>query len=141
MNLESQVVNLELSKKLHSLNVKQVSLFYYANEEIILHDQIKWLSESKEYFVDGGCGCCSEGEKINKLYSAFTASELLEILSLKYVECIEIESSYVLSEDKPIYRIKNNSICFDIKNFHEENLCNALAKMLIHLIENKLIEV
>lgn len=120
MNLSSQVTSLELSKRLRELGVRSESLFSYhcimcwdKNEfhyEIILMQTIedRWMR-----------------------YSAFTASELFELLPDK-VDLFKVNS--------------DNYYCRYIfkTELHEclgENLCNSLAKMLIKLIENKLLEI
>lgn len=111
MNLESQVCNLELSKKLHELEVKQESLF-------------KWYRCSPNTFKIAKYS--KNKERI--ICSAFTASELLELLPNKHTNLYKTEEGYVFS-------------IFGEPNTIEKNICNALAKMLIHLIENKIIEV
>ena len=127
MKIEEQVVSLELATKLKSLRVKQDSLFYWGlndafpcNNEIIFF--VEELIDNK--LKDGG-------------YSAFTASELLEMLPAEI-------------EDRKIHLYKDNDNWIIeytdgwgageyIEPFEDNNLCNALAKMLIYLIENNLI--
>lgn len=67
MNLENQVCNLELSKRLFELGVKQDSCFLWNT-----HDD-------KEYFIFANSEISRKLTFKNK-YSAFTASELLELL-------------------------------------------------------------
>lgn len=60
MNLENQVTNLELSKKLKYLNIKQESLFYWT--------------------VGGVASRLDALPILESNYSAYTASELMELL-------------------------------------------------------------
>lgn len=75
MNIESQVVNLELSKKLHELDVKQESLFY-------------WCKNYNDFY---------------------------DVTFVEYEETFHLEKN--------------------------ESLPNVAAKMLIHLLENNLMEL
>jgi len=72
MELEQQVTSLETSKKLLELKVKQESLFCWV------------LMEWKEYIVTEEE--FRDSNEMDYLYSAFTASELGEILPLFWVQ-------------------------------------------------------
>lgn len=126
MMLEDQVTSLELSKKLLTLGVKQNSLFYWVNYPVngyivIYKDDV--LS-SYDY------------EKIGKviehdygILSAFTASELMEILPIKLkhlLSTLKSDLGYECRYD------------FNVPWKLDKKLCDCLAKMLIYLIENKL---
>lgn len=106
MNIESHVLNLELSKKLQSLGVKQESLFSWDDGIIVLNENTS-------------CNSCS----------AFTASELLELLQIKDTE-------------REVLIIKNawSEIDYGVHTFEDEHLPNTIAKKLIFLIENNLLE-
>lgn len=123
MNLSEQVTNLELSEKLKSLNVKQESLFYYLNMYDGSHHilYIDKLSHTKDHYI-----------------SCYTASELLEFYP-KFINdwIFRIEKYPSEFEVKYCDRNDEKRLCVEF----DKNLCNALAKMLIHLIENKIIEV
>lgn len=133
--IENHVVSLDLSKKLNELGVINPSLFYW----------IKLCKDKEEYEIDpatingGPMGCCWNH------YSAYIATELLEILPRNVLEggreyylkiapainqeCIEWKVSYIHGG-------------FDfLKFFYEEYLQNSLAKMIIYLMENKLMEI
>lgn len=120
MKIEDQVCCLGLSKKLKELGVKQESLFVWETgyEPFVRrYDEIiNNLHFYKDYY-----------------YLAYSASELLEMLP--------IWSDISKMDDKDyMCRVfqKNSDI-----NHHsfDKNPCNALARMLIHLIENKIIEI
>jgi hypothetical protein len=131
MNLSDQVCSLELAKRLKELGVKQESLFYYGNEGGLFY--------RKEYSI------------AFRIYSAFTVSELGEMLPSSFEHEIEEEfnifnfiewkidgkfmCNYYSSFPKKIYHISQE------KHFIEDNEADARAKMMIYLIENKLIEV
>lgn len=131
MNLESQVTSLELSKKLLTLGVKQESFFnwndYYGKGIEIIGNKI----------FDEGC---------EEYYSAFTASELLELIpkNIEYLYLKIYKGSY--EEDDNLYVCELNHEVGHESDYTyfkctDETLCDALAKMLIHLIENELIEI
>lgn len=129
MNLEQQVISLELSRRLNELGIKQESLFY-------------WYGYSEK---DKSASICYTKGKIidNDCYSAFTASELLDLLPTDVCVTDENGSSwhyqlwviktrhgYVVT----YYSSDDNST----EEWQEENdtLANCLAKMLIKVTEN-----
>jgi hypothetical protein len=129
--LEQQVVSLELARRLHELEVKQESLFYWRDRNYI---------ENKEegyelIYSPGTFNECSV--TIYDYYSAFTASELLKMLPSSINDWIcRIESNNGLWEIK--YCDHHGEKLFWICN--HTNIINALAKMLIHLIEQGIVK-
>jgi hypothetical protein len=111
--MKDHVTNLELSKTLRELGFPQESKFY-------------WDSHAVEK-IDG-FGITSDGE-----YSAYLASELGEWLPMDYCS------------SKTVYKKSNKKWVCDKDNWRGEypqyanNECDARAKMLIYLAENKLI--
>lgn len=165
MNLEDQVTSLELSKKLCYLGVKQQSLFYWCvpkNEFKEAHKKynniLLYMFEAEDYtpVIDiennlyvGGCGCCQEHKEAKEKYSAFTVAELGEMLPFNIILPNEY-GPYYLEMKKYDYGFfliyKMSTTDYDYKYFWESEQkdnreANARAKMLIHLIENNLIEV
>lgn len=164
MKLEDQVISLELAKKLKELGVKQDSLFYLAAYENPL-DKVFKESDVPDY--DWRCDIYNSHyiKDSDYRYSAFTAAELFEILPPR----IDINNkSYRLTNYKSFYVDSNENLkiydyyCilysptdFKVKLYDDylfslypslyqesdRNLSNACAKILIYLIENKLIEV
>lgn len=124
MNLESQVVNLELSKKLHELGVKKESLFYWTVGGVVYRSEMPFWLDSN--------------------YSAFTASELGEMLPVSiHGESASLSNKPIILQKTEdgfyIYGQHPNGSINPI--FNDDNEVNCRAKMLIHLIENKLIEL
>lgn len=161
MKIEYQVTSIELSKKIRELGVKKESLFYWANYKIVSNNEIEFLSSDKNHIVlTTDVYNYFPDEYINEIYSAFTASELLEILpfyiSYKnlpivslYIEKTKIGSTnnfvgyYVAYKSTNFVLGENYLYHCDLKsiaNFFEKNLVDACAKMLIYVIENKILE-
>lgn len=124
MKLEDQLCNLELSKKLKELGIKQESLFFW---EVL--DENAYGIRFEVKFLPFSC------PGIEK-YSAFTASELLEMLPRNLMgntlSVIPSEKHFCCRYD---FMAMHYS-CLD--KLPDKNLANACAKMLIYLIENKL---
>ena len=143
MNLNQQVTSLELSKKLKELGVKQESHWYWESYYLpeITTDRHNNIIDSKyiRYIADKR-PVIRSGFLTSKLkyYSAYTVAELGELLP----EGFESHKTILAPEnysknpnlDTPDYCIKSfGEIIYD------KNEANARAKMLIHLLENKLI--
>jgi hypothetical protein len=156
MNIKDQCCSLELAKKLKNLGVRQESYFY-------------WCLSKKE--GNGGLPVFYQLADINRLekscfwpedkISAFTSSELGDMLpctinvmdgaDFKIFQYIEwkITEKYLINYYSLFPEISNEIPSANIKvKYHlmenhifESNEANARAKMLIFLIENKLIEV
>lgn len=136
MNLSDQVISLELAKKLHELGVKQDSIFYWLEgcDCWLLHYvNYNHYEPDRKIFIENNSPC----------YSAFTASELLNILPFK----IEKEnSSFMLFKYDRTYKVEyiewlcENEINEKLHKTEDTNLVKSLAKMLIHLLENGLIK-
>lgn len=133
MKLEDQVTSYELSKKLFILNIKQNSQFYWVNKEYTINN-CDVLLHVDDTFVDP--------TRAEPCYSAFTASELSEMLPCSIEES---SKSVIIQKIKTgIYHDNPRNILYLIQyryGIHEtedENLSNALAKMLIYLTENNL---
>ncbi len=121
MNLESQVCSLELSQKLKKLGVKQESLFNWITENQI-REEWEIRVEASDYSFD-----CP----IEIIASAFTVAELGSLLPGYY-------KSYC-SGDKKLWFCQHQEDDIEFITETADTAANALAKMLIYLIENKLI--
>lgn len=123
MIIEDQLCTLEQAKKLKELGVKQDSYFY-------------WFEYADNNRLGAIKGSIISGEKS---YSAFTASELGELLpetiNEYFLHIINAECLWVIT-----YRHALGSLS-ELRStmIADFNMSNALAKMLIHLIENKLV--
>lgn len=148
MRLEDQLTSLELSKRLAELGIKQDSIFYWITsihhkDEIITRNK---LLNEKAYPV--------------KQYSAFTASELLEILpacvdtkkdepfnnfwlhiNKRSAKNIQYIASYICDTHAGDEIIDGDNLLFrSLCRNYDEILSNCLAKILIFLIENGICE-
>jgi hypothetical protein len=161
MNLESQVTSLELSKKLKELEVKQESLFYWIkkdkyrpfdSDKKIDDDFIIIFSAKQEYLINEdnedivesyGCGCCSSEYMIHEKYSAFTASELGQMLPSEF-NCPD-DGKLSLIYEKTLNNIWLTQTLYEggkgvyVQDSSSE--ADSRAKMLIYLLENNLIDV
>jgi hypothetical protein len=126
--IEKHVVNFELSKRLHELGVNKGklcnSIFSWesckdGSTQLVMSE---WLSTA-----------------LNSLHQtpAYTASELLEMIPFD----IKNDGNFDIGKDEGKYEAR---YMFDDGIYPilcDENLSNALAKMLIYLIENKIVSV
>jgi hypothetical protein len=139
MKLEQQVVSLELAKKLKELGVKQESLFWwewYSRSPITEKPTEPGLTYGFSYGTNGGC------------ISAFTGAELGEMLPevvQKVPEfCIDEPETWGLTQERAgnRHRVIYTYYHYEpMESFSEEaeTEADARAKMLIYLLENKLI--
>lgn len=129
MRLEQQVCSLELAKKLKELGVKQESLFYCVIDLMGggLENELKYGEMPEDHYSWS-------------FASAFTVAELGEILK-KHGNFI---SGYGLDTEKEYYCTRVSLPEFEIwsENFVEADTeADARAKMLVYLLENKLISL
>lgn len=160
MIFEEQLTSLELSKRLNQLVVKQESLFYW-----------EWVNDNcyaVRYFPF--CVTPKNQNGVFH-YSAFTMAEMMHLLpmhiTIKGEEPfdnyrLQITSSVIVKNPEHIDPIRTTIVnykCDSInltdkqtvleaalgkyltKNIWDENTSNALAKMLIYLVENDLMVV
>jgi len=147
--IEDHVTNLELSQKLKELGVKQDA--FWSWYEAIDRDDTPRLNRTDENCPT----CCLPKQSFEEKYSAFLASELGERLpnfvsiSLcgggRHAE----RADYLVCESQSIRETWIRRVERGLPNadegwkWHDERdkkLSDALAKMLIYLIENKLLE-
>lgn len=125
MQLENQVCSLELAKELKKLGVKQESQFYW--------------NRGQSYLI-----CEDSRLRVPEDVSAFTVAELGEVLpevtAIQNGELGRLEITYrTYSEDGN----REWDVCYMANNDFRSEFANteadARAKMLIYLLENKLI--
>jgi len=137
MKLENQVTSLELSKKLNELGVKQESIWVWHDSAEAGEQLVELKNESKL------------AQQFGDWISAFTVAELGEMLPKGYVightfkpeEEKAIACHWYLIEDKTGKALDlgyNHKAPYD-KMIYADTEANARAKMLIYLLENKLI--
>lgn len=134
MELEKQVANLELSKRLKELGVNQESLFYWD-----MFDQED--DGSPLYKISADCNRYDASD-----YAAFTVAELGEMLpsNLNHAVPDDIPTGMWLNFDKSDDGEWIIGYGEDGINHHEvlegKTEADARAKMLIYLLGNKLIQ-
>ncbi len=133
--LEKQVCSLELAKRLKELGVKQESLFYYAIYKRKLNPVYR-----NQLILDG--------VSLEGLLSAFTVAELGGMLPPDTDSGKTKQGDFICytcdDEDGGTWHYENAEKIgkeFDSHGEANANEANARAKMLIHLLENKLIKV
>jgi len=134
VKLECQVISLSIAKQLKKLGVKHDSLFY-------------WDSHASEK-ITGKYGITSDGE-----YSAYTSAELWEMIPNRI--CFG-HMSYIFKVTKYQYDYQCSMYCLENGDCHiidcskkkkygcvryvfADTEADALGKMLIFLIKNKLV--
>ena len=124
MNVEKQVCSLELAKKLKNLGVKQNSLWYWAESTSL---SIKTMLAKSSRLVRK-----TKSEILgDTYYSAFTCAELGEMLQ-DYSGNVEYNGKF--KKWKIIYL--ESSYTTEIVGSEAD----ARAKLLIYLLENKLLD-
>ncbi len=143
MNLESKVCALEYARKLKELNVKQDGYFSWYAFENPLSQIYKESDVDEDRWRIGITRDCSKGGA-DWVYSAYTSAELGEMLPPNINDwglCIDASSCVTDDGIKSMWSIAYAD--YDKKMFNELsdlNLANAMAKMLIYLIENGLMK-
>lgn len=137
MKLEDQVCSLESAKRLKELGCVQESLFYWSDKRyhrpsepeasIILHSYLG-------HYKHNECRDC---------YSAYTTAELGEMLKVyRYFDVAYYSGDF--KEHLPEWNRETGHWCSYIEGrgiAHADTEAEARAKMLIHLIENGIVEV
>lgn len=146
MDLKDKVISLGLAEQLKELKIEQKSLFYW-----------EYLDEKAyglKYMIHT---VCPKNEGNIKHFSAFTSDELMDLLP-SFVDTKRGEpynnfglEIYKRSAKNIQYIVKYvcdthgvdrygslAKVTFTHRNVYDENLANALAKMLILLIEENL---
>lgn len=137
MKLEQQVCNLELSQKLKALGVKQESHFKYCGGHTMYDEDEengKWEDCGNTDLLGSDEYCDSFGLTCEFTTSAFTVAELGEMLSstLFKLHITKIGDIWVIQYDS-----QN-----DIEAYASaENEADCRAKILVYLIENRLITI
>ena len=152
MYIEQQVTDLDTSKELHKLGVKQESLFYWIRMPTSDPNVDGWgLTYSLNIF--------EPKRKIKQIYSAFTATELMELLpdriiiperapfdcyrfnlfrSLVVEDGMQVYPTFIINYLTDTYDAPHFLAKHLFKNIWSKNLPTALADTLIYIKENKL---
>lgn len=134
MKLEDQVVDLDLSKKIAELGVPQNSLFYWI-KDFDFGQGWSLMGEGYFYGMNYDAGCfkmCDYYRERYELYSAFTASELGELLPTA------IDGKSIFTDRfHDLWLVGYADIYEDDVPFMP-NEVDARAMLLIHLLQNGL---
>jgi len=123
-----KVCSLDICKKLKLLNVKQESIFYWGNDTLNSND---YFLMYEPVFPNHYVNC-----------SAFTVAELGEMLPCEIKNHKLVQIFYPDNEINLSYNLDEGYYGIDeIFQINEKGEANARGKMLIYLIENKLIKV
>lgn len=139
MKLEQQVVSLELAQKLKELGVKQESLFYW------FHLYVTGCGEGDEL----NYGLPPEQKNITDVCSAFTVAELGDMLpkGVNSMKAYANARDGVVVADRTWWCWKYKDYREGIEHVHDKHEfyadteADARAKMLVYLLENKLITI
>jgi len=132
MKLKEQVCSLESSKRLKELGVKQESLFYWYRWTDTFNRQFGELPDEKDNNTLGAPSIQPVPlSGITDRFSAFTVAELGEMLPDNVIGTLRLNGG----EHSTGIRFENSGY----KVFKNNNEAEARAKMLIYLLENKLI--
>jgi hypothetical protein len=138
MKLEDQVCSLELAQKLKKLGVKQESMFYWV-PSAMPNDPPSQNYIWSPYFDQDGQEVCDDD------VSAFTVAELGEIMTDAGSGVVSVmgKTACATLVKKEWWVTGGNWIPEKQKYDHletDEKWADALAKMLIHLIEKGLVK-
>lgn len=153
MNLSEQCVSLELAQRLKELGVKQESLFYWADDDIVISQDIDLLLENGD--VRNNSYTCNHltDNKTDEIYSAFTSAELGEMLPREIAFNGDAHYLHIMHGTTPGYwhgcyksfdhPFERARICDLISPVSKQgdSLANLIALMVIDLIEYNFMEV
>ena len=128
MDIEEQVCNKELAMRIDKLGVKQESLWYWVGSQVLYKDNKLRLANAVDMPLQE--------------YSAYTVAELGELLpntiifkgKIYFLITWKCENRFGVR-----YKTNKKPDCLPAQIAVTE--ANARAKMLIYLIENKLIKI
>lgn len=129
MQLEKQVCSLDLAKRLKELGVKQESLFFWWH---------KWEGSSDK---DAGRDIVTLNQHSNTVViaSAFTVAELGEMLPHTHNTTGMCDPNYWEKEGRGKWVCTDDFANNSSPAFYGKTEADARAKMLIYLLENKII--
>lgn len=143
MKLEQQLTSLELSKRLKELGVRQESIFYWQQG----YKEMKG-TESASFFEVTQVK--TESKKGMRCFSAFTVAELGELLPRELEDAEDEEFSMSIerhAKGHGMWAVIWTSLTLDgdviridrVPIMPEFTMADAMAKMLIYLIENDIL--
>ena len=133
MKLQQQVTSLELSKKLKELGVKQESLFYWCEYRRWENEDNKMVEQDTVWEIDRSGVVGGNGHSTGRNFSAFTVAELGEMLYL--------HSEHFIKAYGDVFDFPGTGRVGDLGIINLMRRPDMGAKMLIYLLENKLISL
>ena len=130
MNLDQQVCSLDLAKRLEKLGVKQDSLFGWYKDNV--EDSEQWAVVQIAYGGTAVCSAFTVAELGKRLPHAVMNAGNFHLLSCGKTDANRFDIIY---QDYLEFPKKLHTLHF----LEETTEADARAKMLIYLIENKLI--
>ena len=122
--IEKHVISLDIAKRLHELGVNKDSIFYWVPRIMNNDLRLEYIVGMPEHYPLTE-KCC---------YGAYTASEILEIFPIELWENKGNMKFYPISSGYSVFHPTGFY-------FEDKKICDALANMLIYLIENKIMEI
>ena len=142
MEQKQQVVSVDLAIALEKLGVKQDSLWWWVPiDDNVFEEPLLVLKVGIGFVTIEGMMIATH--RINNKVSAFTVAEIGEILLGKIQvdkKGLCCETNLVISKNKDKWVLEYPLLCVDALQV-EVKEADARGKLLIYLIENKLIDV
>ncbi len=143
MKLENQVVSLELAQKMKELGFKQESYFNYIKYQCKEKAEIVHPFEDRNIVLSCSCG------ETETLCSAYTVAELGSVLPDTFINNMASSSSehqlhrLICEKQDKVWNVIYVCVgCMGrLCSTQADTEADARAKMLIYLVENKLITI
>ena len=137
MNKEQKVTSQQLSKELQK--VAKEKGFELPESEYCWCKNFfltKWkLKETKDALWNE----CAEDDEEFRRYKAYDTSELCELMTVTIDICRKPFVRYSIDKALTEKEMIDSEVYFNIKNIQDNILAEAMGKMLVYLISNKLI--
>lgn len=134
MKLQDQVITLEQAKMLSQLGITQgLSAFFWDDYEG--KEELRMNAKPEGGYSPGSCNTC---------FSAFTVAELGVMLPFRMRDEEKRENPHLrIYRGENEWHVEYHQVFSRpyIRSYAYENLSDAMAHVLIHLLENKLITV
>lgn len=154
MKIEQQVTSLQLSRQLKELGIQQESYFVWVEKFPIFSNEDRIVTKVEFDRALEASVLSVEAKKIIKVYSAFTVAELGEMLPdvIIFKDGDDLDD-WEIQGNLHTVKVSNGWGCgyFDEQDnspvlggdawFNDNAEANARAKMLIYLIESKIIKI
>jgi hypothetical protein len=148
MKLASLVISVDLAKKLHDLNIKLISCFYWYQEKVSSELEL-FKSDMTQFMMPWKLSIgrpSNELHNIHKEYPAYCTSEVGEILPVTLItNSLNYQLTYRYTGKQWVYRyIKSSSgfePAFELISVSASTEQDARARLLIDIIEKGYISI